>query len=104
MEINPSEFLYFRQDNPKIPKSNACKQEKCWQNTVGCSDYCLIHIKMFKEKGLQIMSSLCDRIAEWPKFIKQLKSLADKDDINIIDLPKFVKVLDSHGITLTQKE
>jgi hypothetical protein len=52
MEINPMEFLYFRQDNPRVPHSANCKHEKCWQTPVGCSDYCNIHWKIFKEKGI----------------------------------------------------
>lgn len=56
MEINPMEFLYFRQDNPKVPKASNCKHEKCWNPPVGCSDYCGVHLKIFKEKGLLLIT------------------------------------------------
>ena len=58
MEINPMEFLYFRQDNPKIPPKVNCKHEKCWSAPFGASDYCSVHWKFFKEKGIQLVSGL----------------------------------------------
>ena len=80
MEINPMEFLYFRQDNPKAPKQLTCKHDKCWSTPQGFSDYCLNHVKMFKEKGIQILTGLTDKIPDWPVFIKRIRQAAEKDD------------------------
>ena len=59
------EFLYFRQDNPKIPKTLNCKHDKCWNPPAGCSDYCNIHWKIFKEKGIFLITSLTKRVKDW---------------------------------------
>lgn len=47
---------------------------------MGFSDYCLSHVKMFKERGLQILTGLSERIDEWHDFIKRVRQNAQKDD------------------------
>ena len=50
-EIAPAESLYFRQDKPRVPKADSCKHENCWANSAGWSEFCQVHVKMFKEKA-----------------------------------------------------
>jgi Ca2+-binding EF-hand superfamily protein len=104
MEINPMEFLYFRQDNPKAPKSINCKHEKCWETPVGCSDYCSIHLKMFKEKAILLVTGLTKKIPDWKAFINKLRQAADREDINIIEYKVFLTILQEQGIVFSDKE
>jgi hypothetical protein len=99
-EINPKEFLYFRQDNPKNNKVNSCKHEKCWNSPVGASDYCDIHLKMFKEKGINIMTKVSQKVKDWPKFMKDLKNQVDKENPNTISFNAFLKLLNAHHVDL----
>lgn len=39
-EINPPEFLYFRQDTKRIAKPIACKKNHCLQPPCEISEYC----------------------------------------------------------------
>lgn len=61
------EHLYFRQDVRRIPKPVSCKKENCWQAPSGLSDFCLMHSKMFKNKGLIIIQSIHEKLGfKWP--------------------------------------
>jgi hypothetical protein len=104
MEINPMEFLYFRQDNPKAPRQSTCKHDKCWSTPVGFSDYCSIHVKMFKEKGTQLLSKLIERVKDWKFFIKKIRREASKDDPNIILYRRFLKIIEEEGIKYNDRE
>lgn len=42
--------------------------------------------------------------AKWPKFMVKLKSLADKDDPNVIDYKEFLKLIEEFGIKFTDRE
>ena len=42
-EINPPEFLYFRQEAKKKPQNYSCIVDKCYQFRFGFSDHCFIH-------------------------------------------------------------
>jgi EF-hand domain pair len=50
-EINPMEYLYFRQDIDKAPRKTSCKHAHCWNMPSGLSEYCGVHLKMMKEKA-----------------------------------------------------
>mmetsp|Transcript_12643 Transcript_12643/g.12451 ORF Transcript_12643/g.12451 Transcript_12643/m.12451 type:complete len:268 (+) Transcript_12643:762-1565(+) len=104
MEINPMEFLYFRQDNPKVPHQVNCKHDKCWQTPFANSDYCTVHWKFFKEKGIQYITSLTQKVKDWPLFIKKVKERATPEDTNVIELGKFTQVLTEMGVVLSPKE
>lgn len=84
MEIAPAESLYFRQDKSRVSKIISCKQGNCWTNCLGQSEYCQVHIKMFKEKGTQICNDLPLRVKRWPAFMYKLKKYAEKSDSNLI--------------------
>ncbi|CDW71853.1 ef-hand calcium-binding domain-containing protein 6-like [Stylonychia lemnae] len=104
MEINPMEFLYFRQDNPRAPKQQTCRHDKCWESPIGFSDYCQTHVKMFKERGLQILTGLTEKIPDWKTFIKRIRQNVQKDDANIIKFTTFIKVLEDYDVKLNERE
>lgn len=105
MEINPMEFLYFRQDNPKAPRQASCRHDKCWEPPVGFSDYCSTHVKMFKEQGLQVLAGLSERLGpRWPSFLRRVRQAAETDDENLVRLKVFLQALEELGVRLNERE
>lgn len=50
------------------------------------------------------MSSLTLKVKDWPKFIKNIKMLADKEDICLIEMKKLEGILNEEGIVFNEKE
>lgn len=73
-EINPMEFLYFRQDIDKAPRKTTCKHKECWSSPSGYSDYCMVHVKIFKEKGTALLSKIASNVggSNWSSFISRI--------------------------------
>jgi len=72
-EIKPKEQLYFRQEIEKGIRGSTCKQPQCWVARAGYSDYCSLHVKMFKEKGTQLLVALTEKLGKaWPQFIHRI--------------------------------
>lgn len=59
---------------------------------------------MFKEKAVNIMTSLSEKVKSWSSFIKKLKINAEKEDVNVIAYSKFLKILKEQGISFNDKE
>jgi len=83
-ECFPREGLYFRQDVPKPNKSYTCKANRCFHRPVGATNYCNVHIKIFREKAIQIMLEWKNKIADWDKFMQTVREKSDKYDKNHI--------------------
>ena len=74
----------------------------CWNNLSGYSDYCLVHLKMFKEKGTEILLKITSKIGKnWTSFIQRVTSETEKDDSNLIQFIKFVRILEDYHINLS---
>ncbi len=71
---------------------------------MGCSDYCNMHLKMFKEKAISLVTGLNKKITDWKAFITKLRQSADKEDINIIEYKRFLQILQEYGTVLSEKE
>ncbi len=103
-EINPTEHLYFRQDIIKPPKKTSCQHFNCWHNPAGFSDYCALHLKMFKEKALKILAHITEKIGnKWQEFITRVYQEVDKDDNNIMPYNKLLKIFDDFKVSITSK-
>jgi len=72
-EINPMEQLYFRQDIDKAPKRVGCRHTHCWTAQSGQSDYCTVHLKMFRERGVQLLAKIFESVCKvWNSFISRV--------------------------------
>lgn len=100
-EINPMEHLYFRQDTDKAPKKVGCKQAHCWSAQVGSSEYCSVHLKMCREKAIQVLGKITDKVGkQWTTFIQSVAEHSERDDANLIQFDRFLRVLEDFKVNL----
>lgn len=98
------EYLYFRQDINKAGKKNACIHQNCWNAPAGFSNYCVVHLKMARERGTQALAAISERVSDWQKFITRISQEVDKEDANLIDQGKLYSVLAEFGVTVNDSE
>lgn len=60
---------------------------------------------MFKEKATKLLSGLQEQIGKnWHEFIKKIRHAAEKDDRNVIQYEKLLKILQEFKVKFNEKE
>lgn len=104
-EIVPMEKLYFRQELDKAPKKTSCRHEFCWNSPSGFSDYCSVHLKIFKEQGTQILVRVAEKVQKsWTAFLSRVSSESQEEDSNLIQYSRLLRILDDYKAPLNQQE
>lgn len=102
-EIYPKETLYFRQDKQLDFVEPKCMHSGCWNIIKGQTNYCLVHLKMYRAKVESLFNKLYHRFknnGQWNSFIQKLKRAADGDDHFSILYDRFDKLLQRFKIKL----
>lgn len=110
-ECFPKEGLYFRQDVAlkKRGKEKPCTNESCFNPQVGLSDYCKLHIKIFRDKGLEILIQIKQGLTKknrWDQFLKDITAEmkpGNSPETVLIGVDTLYSMLSKFGCDLTDK-
>lgn len=80
-ECFPKEGLYFRQDMPRNDHLLRCKKERCFHVPIGATDYCDVHIKIFREEGMKLLTIINNKLAnKWDRFMETIRKKSCESD------------------------